>query len=59
MLQIQKVNQLTMLKLFIILFLAVMFFDINGKAIGDGKLVSHAVNFLVFINDKSAILFLV
>lgn len=29
-----------------------MFFDINGKPIGDGKLVSHAVN-KNFIRDNN------
>ena len=28
--------------------LAILFFDINGKPIGDGKPVSHAVNNLIF-----------
>jgi hypothetical protein len=37
------------------LCLAVMFFDINGKPIGDGKPVSHAVNLIVFIKDKMII----
>lgn len=31
-------------KFYFSFILAVMFFDINGKPIGDGKLVSHAVN---------------
>ncbi len=44
MLQIQNVSQLRKFKYTISCFLAVMFFDINGKPIGDGKLVSHAVN---------------
>jgi hypothetical protein len=32
-------------KIYIVYFyLAIMFFDISGKPLGDGKLVSHAVN---------------
>lgn len=43
-------------------YLAVMFFDINGKPIGDGKLVSHAVNksllfLLIVCIEKGILLF--
>ena len=50
--QIQNVSRLRMFKIvYHLVFLAVVFFDINGKAIGDGKPVSHSVNFIVFINE--------